>query len=598
MTTCYVCVSQSSEIVEGSTAVAADAVAEKVSRRSRGRTPGPAAVAVVETVTVTEVEEIKEAVFIEEESVQELVAEVVELSVVEPVIEEVVEIVEVQIIEPVIVPVAVIEPIPVVQEIPIVSAPKAFLKMGKWEAPVESSSFQFGSFGNYSTDDSMSVPAPWGGAVAENEQQIQSDTIAAVWGANGSSNIDTSASSSSGPSPMSSLFPAPKGLGSVSSEGSPSAASGSHQNARYDQQKPSAPPGLEITKPLARQDSRSTAPGQSQTRGKHETNPQQQQLQQQQQQQQYQQPQYQQQAPAAAPAAARGQPAAPSSMLYGYAPGFESQYQQTSYGHVAPAVAPPATGSPVASTGAVSTQGQGIAPGAPQALQYGPPPGMPNHYNVPYYGSPYYGSQYFYGQPLIPNHYYNQGRGDYQTNRYGSDPYAPGGQYPNLYHQGGGFPDQGMPMQQHPSMSQQTQVQSGAAAAPGAASASGQGKQQKEKVQIIPQQQDPNQGYGYNPYNSRDAQWQQYQGWNAPMMGFPGGSPTGAGGPQGFSQPPQQQQQQQQQQSGQGQRPSSSGYGGPSGQGQQGQGQQSFSRGPGVPNASGPPSGGSAGQHW
>ena len=72
LTTCYVCVSQSSEIVEGSTAVAADAVAEKVSRRSRGRTPGPAAVAVVETVTVTEVEEIKEAVFIEEESVQEL----------------------------------------------------------------------------------------------------------------------------------------------------------------------------------------------------------------------------------------------------------------------------------------------------------------------------------------------------------------------------------------------------------------------------------------------------------------------------------------------------------------------------------------------
>jgi hypothetical protein len=52
---------------------------------------------------------------------------------------------------------------------------KVFLKMGKWEAPVEPSSsfgvpqaaaFQFGTFSNFinSNDDSTLIPAPWGGA--------------------------------------------------------------------------------------------------------------------------------------------------------------------------------------------------------------------------------------------------------------------------------------------------------------------------------------------------------------------------------------------------------------------------------------------------
>ena len=402
---------------------------------------------------------------------------------------------------------------------------------------------------------------------------------------------------------MSSLFPVPKGLTSASSEGSTSGViSSSHiQNSRYDQQKPSAPPGLEISKSVARQDIRSAAPGQTQSRGKSEASQQQLQQQQQQQQQlqqqqqQYQQPQYQQQAPAVSPGSARGQAPVPgSSMLYGYAPGFDLQYQQSNYGQATSIAPPPATGSPVAAVGATTAQSQGIAPGAPQALQYGPPPGMAGHYVNPYYNSPYYGSQYFYGPSVLPNPYYNQGRGDYQSNRYPNDPYASAGQYPNVYHQGGGFPDQGMSMQQHPSMGQQNQVQSqsGSASAPGVPSTAGQGKQQKGASAAVaaPQQQDPNQGYGYNPYNPRDSQWQY--GWNAPMMGFPGASPTGAGGPQGFSQPPQQQQ------SGQGQRPSSSGYGGPAGQGQQGPGQQSFSRGSGVPNAAGPPSGGGTGQHW
>ena len=562
----------------------------------------------VEPVVPLEVGELVCLQVAAEEKIEALIEDVIEISIVGSVIEVTEEaVVEVVVVVPAPAPVA--EVVVPVQEVVEVVVPKAFLKMGKWEAP-ESSAFQFGSFGNYVTEDTMSTPAPWGGVAAENEQQIQSDSPAGVWGANGSNNGEVS-SSSSGPSPMSSLFPVPKGLTSASSEGSPSGViSSSHiQNGRYDQQKPSAPPGLEISKPVARQDSRSAAPGQTQSRGKSEVSQQQlqqqqqQQLQQQQQQQlqqqqqQYQQPQYQQQAPAATPGSARGQAPAPgSSMLYGYAPGFDSQYQQSSYGPPTSIAPPPVTGSPVATAGATATQSQGVAPGAPQALQYGPPPGMAGHYVNPYYSSPYYGSQYFYGPSVLPNPYYNQGRGDYQSNRYPNDPYAAAGQYPNLYHQGGGFPDQGMAMQQHPSMGQQNQVQgqSGSASATGAPSASGQGKQQKgaSAAVVAPQQQDPNQGYGYNPYNPRDSQWQY--GWNAPIMGFPGGSPTGAGGPQGFSQPLQQQQ------SGQGQRPSSSGYGGPAGQGQQsqGQGQQSFSRGPGVPNATGPPSGGGTGQHW
>ena len=583
-------------VVENASTAAVDSAGEKAPRRSRNRATVPPAAEEPVLQVAQETELVLDLKVAMEEELEMLIEEVIELTVIEPVAEGIKEeVVEIPVAAPAPepVPIAVIEAIVPVQEVVEVSPPKAFLKMGKWEAP-ESSAFQFGSFGNYNTDDTMSTPAPWGGAVAESEQQIQPDSAADVWGANGEVS-----SSSSGPSPMSSLFPVPKGLTSSSSEGSPSGVStSSHiQNGRYDQQKPSAPPGLEISKPVARQDSRSAAPGQSQSRGKHEVNQQQlqqQQLQQQQQQQQqYQQPQYQQQAPAVTPASARGQVPAPSSMLYGYAPGFDSQYQQSSYGPPASTAPPPVTGSPVAAAGAAPTQGQGVAPGAPQTLQYGPPPGMGGHYVNPYYSPPYYGSQYFYGPSVLPNPYYNQGRGDYQSNRYPSDPYASAGQYPNVYHQGGGFSDQGMSMQQHPSMGQQNQVQgqSGSASAPGAPSAGGQGKQQKgASTASAPQQQDPNQGYVYNPYNPRDGQWQY--GWNAPMMGFPGGSPTGAGGPQGFSQPPQQQQ------SGQGQRPSSSSYGGPAGQGQQSQGQQSFSRGSGVPNTTGPPSGGSTGQHW
>ena len=499
------------------------------------------------------------------------------------------------------------------------SVPKAFLKMGKWEAP-ESSAFQFGSFGNFgnsTSEDSivMSAPGTWGG-VAESADlsQQQGETTSGSWGGNGNgnSNVETSASSSSGPSTMSALFPQPKGL-SVQSDGSQTGGSSSQNQGRYDQ-KPSAPPGLDphphsgMTKPLPipRQDSRTVPAGQSQTRGKHEAN--------QLQQQQYQPQQYQQ--PAAVPPTARGAPQT-SSMPYGYAPGFDPQSQYQASYQPAPVMAPPVTGSsPVTAPGTPSTQPQGQIPIAPQGqLQYGPPPGMPSHYANPYYANPYYGNPYFYGQPQVQNPYYNQGR-DYQSSRpYGADPYAPGVQYP-VYQQNGSFPDSSgaypsMPMQQqqqqHPSMGSQSQ---GAAAAPGAPAAGqsqGQGKQQKgvsassappqQQQQQQQQQQDPNQGYGYNPYNPREAQWQYQQGtqgWGgANMMGFsvgPGSSPPSQGFPQGPA--PQQST---------GQRPSTS-YGGPPGhgQGQQHQSQQgqSFSRGPAAPNATGQGPSSGAGQHW
>lgn len=559
-----------------------------------------------------EVVETKEEEIIAEVEVIELVEQIEELTVQEPVVE--VEVVQIEIPAPAVVPVHVPE---VTREIISVQVqemvqevPKAFLKMGKWEAPHDTSSFQFGSFGQFSSaNDEISLPVstPWGGVVAETSDLSQQGETAGVWGANGG--IEASASSSSGPSPLSSLFPAPKGLPSVPSDISPSGSSS--QQGRYDQ-KPLAPPGLDphphtLSKPLpARQDSRTAAPGQAQSRGKHEAN---QQLQQQQlQQQQYQYPQ-----PAAVPTTpARGAPAS-AAMPYGYAPGFEPQAQYQPPYQPAPVMPVPAAGSsPVAVAGAPAAQQASAAPQSQQQgqLQYGPPPGMPNHYANPYYGNPYYGNPaYFYGQPQVPNPYYNQQARDYQASRpYGSDPYAPGVQYP-VYQQGGGFPDAsgsypGMPMQ-HPSMGTQGQ---GAAAAP--AATAGPGKQQKgvgaSSAVQQQQQQDPNQGYGYNHYNPRDAPWQYQQaaqGWGAPMMGFPVG-PGQSPPSQGFSQgqPPQQ--------SAGGQRPSAS-YGGPPGQhgqgqgqgqqhqpqGQQGQGQgQSFSRGP-TPNAAGPSSGGSH-QQW
>ena len=612
-------------------AVVPEVQADRGPRRPRGRNAGHAQVAAVETKVEPEIVPVKTA---DEDHVQELITEVIELAVSEPVLEvqaeskviisspavvesvikvpDVIRIEKVEVIEPIAAPVEVIAIVPT-------PAPKAFLKMGKWEAPMESSAFQFGSFGNYSSSTtsedaiSLAAKASWGAVtVTESadllQHQPQSEATT-TWGTNGTTASDAA---SSGSSPITSLYPSQKGLPATPSDGSPSGPSSSSHSGRYDQQKPLAPPGLEaqqsIPKSTPRQDSRST--GQGQNRAKYDVS---QQQQTQQQQQQYQQPQYQQQSTATPPATSRGQAPAAPSMMYGYAPGFDiqSQYQQSTYGQQAPAAAATSVGSspPAAGAASAQTQGQGqeIPAGAPQALQYGPPPGMSNHYVNPYYGPPYYGSQYFYGQPIVPNPYYSQGRGDYQSQgRYGSDPYVPGGQYPNVYHQGGGFAD---PMamqqqQQHTSMAQQSHGQGQSGAAASTAPATGQGKQQKgtSVAAAAPQHVDPNQGYPYNPYNSRDGQW-GYQGWNAPMMGFPGGSPSGSLGPQGFAQQPPQQQSAQGQGQGQGQRPPGTGYGQAPAQQQQQQQQQGQGQGPqsyprGAPANPAAPSGGNPGQHW
>ena len=72
---------------------AADVAGEKVSRRSRGRTPGPPPASVTEPVTAVEVERLEVTAVAEEKVVQELIDEVIELSVADPITEENVEII-------------------------------------------------------------------------------------------------------------------------------------------------------------------------------------------------------------------------------------------------------------------------------------------------------------------------------------------------------------------------------------------------------------------------------------------------------------------------------------------------------------------------
>ena len=438
------------------------------------------------------------------------------------------------------------------------SPPKAFLKMGKWEAPLEASAFQFGSFGNFG-DDSISSSAPvWGSVVAESndvlstqQQSVQPATqtsqqqssaqspeaTSAVWSSGGVNTAaplvvdvpqQTSAQSTSNAA-MGSLFQQqPKALVDSNPTGSPA------QGARFDQ-KPSAPPGLEQHHAKTSQN-RATAPGQP--RGKHDGT-QQQLLQPQYQQSPYQQP------PGISPANRASVPAIP----YGYAPGFDltqSQYLHPSYPPAGPVVAPPVTGSAAGATGTAASQGTSATPQTQQQQQqhqqqqYAPPPGMPAPYG--YYGNPYYANQaYYFTQPQS---FYGQGRGVYQPPRgpYGSDPYGSGASiYPDVY-QAGQFADStgsygGIPM--HPSMNIP------GASAPGSSGVTGSGgKQQKggSGSTTTPQQQPQQQSHmapehtGYGYYNPRgDAPSWQYQqpaaqSWPGAMMGFPGVSPTGAAG--------------------------------------------------------------------
>jgi hypothetical protein len=334
------------------------------------------------------------------EDVQELVEQVIELSVQETIEETNIEIpMTLPTPQPAPVGMSHATPMSPVREImPIAtqvaqelqdSAPKAFLKMGKWEAPSETSAFQFGSFGNYSNpinEDTNSISEAWNGASvtesAESQKKAQAEVSSAVWGASGSNSNGSdlsAANSSSGPSPMSSLFPVPKGLPSVTDN---SSGISSSSNSQYNQQKPSAPPGLEqphthssMSKALPRQDSRSAVPVQN--RKPESAQKKSEEL-------QYQQPQQYQQ-PAGIPIpAGRGMPPITMPLMpYGYPAGFDlqsqqylQQQQQSPYGQPAPVVPPPAAASsPTPATGAPAAQqgqqqGQGAAPGAPQVIPW------------------------------------------------------------------------------------------------------------------------------------------------------------------------------------------------------------------------------------
>ena len=549
------------------------------------------------------------------------------------------------------------------------TAPKAFLKMGKWEAPapLDASAFQFGSFGSFSStnavsDEPLSSTATtsntWGSVIgasaansnglsdaSRNQQQsseeknqstevqiqvqatqpaqvpppaVSSLTSPGVWGSSAgtSSPVDNTTSSSTGPTPMSSLFPTTKTL---SDNSTPVISSSSQSTNRYDH-KPSAPPGLEAhahtnMAKVSPQGSRSAAPGgspSSRAKNQHDNSNQPQPLQQQQTpQSQLQQPQlpqaYQQQTYQQPPAGipnptSRTNVSSIPNMPYAYAPtGFDLQAQYALHqSYQPPIVAPTVPGSSTVSTTGTPTTASST-PGTPQQQQpqqpYGPPPGMgPAGYANPYY--PYYPNQpAFYYPNQVQNPYFNQGRNVYQNPRgpYGTDPYAAAGSmYPDVFQQNAQFSDAtgtygAMPM--HPG--QMSIPGAAGTTTTGGTQGTTGGKVQKGGVgasSTTPQQQqqtshmspDPSLAYAYNPYNPRDAgSWQGYpqssaQGWGGPMMGFPGVSPAGATGqPQGFTQQagmPSQQQQQQQQPTGGQRPPNNTGYN-VNGQ------QQSFTRG-------------------
>eukprot|EP01038_Epipyxis_sp_PR26KG_P004033 gene4033-5770_t len=211
---------------------------------------------------------------------------------------------------------------------------------------------------------------------------------------------------------------------------------------------------------------------------------------------------------------------------------------------------PPATVTPNALPGAAANTGSL----QPQQYPSGPP------YTHPYYGNPFYNQAYYYGQPhQVPN-YYQQNRGLYQQRPYGADPYGNGGSiYPDVYQQGGQFPDasgtapygnMGIMPGNTTNTVQNPTGNSNAKSSKG-------GPTTNSTVSSTNQMNDHNashlNNYPYlNPYNTRqlDAQqvaaWQfQHQnpaagGWGAPMMPFQGSAaPTGSTGMtnQGFGQP-------------------------------------------------------------
>lgn len=474
------------------------------------------------------------------------------------------------------------------------SPSRGFLKLGKWEVPIESSSestaFQFGSFGSFSdnnnnNNEEVKSKSSWGEDVGLTDP-TPSTSSSSVW---------SSSSHNDSNKQINSLFPPHVSIGPSSSSSDPSPTSVSQ---------PRPPPGLEQNNPNAigkqqqqqqQQGSRSSStinikqpsPQQSTSLAYQTSQP------------------FVNQSQSLPPGITTttnpnnnnnrnnlsALPPPLSNPYNNYPPGVfdlsqtpfvhPSSYPQTSpsalssstigsnpntvnsSGNPPPVVS--TTSNPTAAGGGGgnnSNSNPNTTSAQQQQQQY-----APTTASFPYYGNPYYHNQaYFYGQQ--PLNYYGQGRGMYQPQRgpYGPDPYASNGSlYPGDVYQANQFADApanygGMSMHQPLSSSNQ-----GGSVLPGSgvvnSKATKSAVNSSSSVQQGIQHSGPEHAnnYGYaNPYNSRgvgvDPQSWQYQqnqsaGWGAPMMSFPSSnaSPTATGlVNQSFSQQPSQPQTHQQ----------------------------------------------------
>jgi len=411
------------------------------------------------------------------------------------------------------------------------SSSEGFLKMGKWEAPVEAaemSAFQFGSFGNAYDDAANNgvsasqvgtnpAATPWTGLHEDKPASTN------VWGAPAAAEptldmsnslFQQSSTSSAGAelsSTTSAATRAPPGL----------APKNNNKSAMAQKGKMDAP----------QQATASQAPAQNATYN-----------------QGYSQPPGMNRNPAL------------NALQYPYSPSFDLAAQQAQVpfnnyplgGVAVPPVAATTAASSTATTTTPAAQSSAAAPTnttAPNAALNQQQQQFPNHYG---YYNPYYGANPYFYQNQMAN-FYNPPRGPY-----GANPYANGGSlYPgqDMYGQqvSGHFPDGSGNYGMHPGMQ-------GAGNSNTASSTTGNNKAGKSgagannnagAAQGMTQDQHANLlmsgGYGYppNPYAGRggmDAQgWQGYPGgqagWGGQMMPFPNNaSPTNVNTSAGFLQ--------------------------------------------------------------
>lgn len=438
-------------------------------------------------------------------------------------------------------------------------SPKNFLKLGKWETPADSLSsggaFQFGSFGSaFGADDAVAgTSTPWG-VVSDTDSHTtltsSVDSSVPVWTSQNTS-VDVSAPVAA---PGMSLFPttqSSKNLAPVVDVSSSTAGATPNQSNRFDQQKSSAPPGLEIhghpksgnAASAIHQTGRNPAPG-SQNRPKHDS----QQVQAQHQPHHLQQAQQFAQYPQAPGIGnSRGAVSAVPAMAPFYPP-FDPYIHQG----YAPTPTPGASAATSGSTSAASSSAVGTQ--QQQQQGYATPPGITSPY---YYPQPFYQQGYYYGQQM-QNFSYPSGR--YPPRPYGSDPYGNGysPEYPPAQY-GDSASSYGA-MSMHPSSG----IASGPSPIPavsgsntGASASTNKSKTGSGVPSAATQvplahvaQESPGNYYNSSAYGRAPEQWQPYQ---TPQWGmFPTQSPTATVGQpaSGFAPqaglPPQQQQQGQQ----------------------------------------------------